>query len=168
LAKLHDRLLPAGANSLRDAAPLRLRLHPEDLHVLNRDLEQLLDRLANLGLVRVLVHLERVLAVGDERVALLRHDRREEDLVRMEAHSAASFSAATPARANTSGSAASEMRTERAHTSDATSSSAGATPRTFSRLRKDFTSSSSSSVTTTRVGRSPKPERSSAAFLVEG
>jgi hypothetical protein len=53
--------------------------------------------------VRVLVHLERVLAVGDERVALLRHDGREEDLVRMQAHSAASASLAAPARPRTSG-----------------------------------------------------------------
>ena len=36
--------------------------------------------------MRVLVHLERVLAVGDQAVALLRDDRSEQDLVRMERH----------------------------------------------------------------------------------
>ena len=50
-----------------------------------------LDRLADLRLVRVLVHLERVLAVGDQAVALLRDDRREQHLVRMEAHQAPSL-----------------------------------------------------------------------------
>src|SRR6187200_1639152 len=167
-AKLDDRLLPARPAALGEPTALRLRLDLHDVDRCDLDLEELLDGLANLRLVRVLVHLERVLAVGDERVALLRDDRREEDLVRMQSHSAASSPLPTPARPRTSGSAASEMTSERAHTSDATSSSAGVTTRTFSRLRKDLMRSSSSSVTTTSVGRSPKPASTSAACFVEG
>jgi hypothetical protein len=48
------------------------------------DLEELLDGLAHLRLVRVLVHLERVLPVADQAVALLRDDRSEQHLVRVQ------------------------------------------------------------------------------------
>src|SRR3990170_175337 len=157
LAKLDDRLLPAWAAALADSAPLGLRLHLDDVYGLHLDLEELLDRLSDLGLVRVLVHLERVLAVGDERIALLRDDGCQEDLVGVEAHDAASSTAA-PARARASGRAASLTSNERAHRRAATSSSLGAITRTFSRFRKDLTRISSSSVTTTSVGRSPQPE----------
>src|SRR5262249_33648151 len=153
--------------ALREPAPLRLRLHLDHVHALDLHVEELLDGLADLCLVRVLVHLERVLAIGDERVALLRHHGGEEDLVRMQAH-AASSSVVTPARPRTCGSAASEMSTERAQTSDATSSSAGATISTRSRLRNDLITTSSSSVTTASVGRSDHPESNSAAFRVLG
>src|SRR5439155_19208015 len=97
LFELHDRLLPARPAAAREPAALRLGLHLEDVHALHLDAEELLDRLADLRLVSVLVHPERVLAVGDERVALLRHDRSEEDLVRMQAHSARPSPAPAPA-----------------------------------------------------------------------
>src|SRR4051812_11752200 len=51
--KLDDRLLPAGARPLGHPAPLRLRLHLDDVDALDRHAEQLLDGLANLGLVRL-------------------------------------------------------------------------------------------------------------------
>src|SRR5687768_2664685 len=140
LAHLHDGFLPAGARALRHPAPLRLRLHLEDVHVLDVDLEELLDGLANLRLVRVLVHLEGVLAVGDQAVALLRHHRRKQDLVRMEAHEALPC---------TRGSAASVIRTLFAHATVATSSSDGTVTSTRGRLRNDLISVSSSSVATT-------------------
>src|SRR3970040_378285 len=86
LFELDDRLLPAGPATTREPAPLRLRLDLEDVHALDLDVEELLDRLPDLGLVRVLVHLERVLAVGDERVALLRDDRGQQDLIGVKTH----------------------------------------------------------------------------------
>ena len=87
--------------ALDQPAALRLRLHLDDVHAHDLDLEQLLDRLADLRLVRVGVDAERVLAVGRAGVALLGHDRREDDLARV--HQAAPI-----ARSRlTSGSAAS-------------------------------------------------------------
>src|SRR5262249_53245993 len=141
-----DRLLPAGARAGEHPAPLRLGLHLDDVHADDVDVEELLDRLPDLRLVRVLVHLERVAVLGDLVVALLAHDGRDEDLGGMKAH------ALTPAFALTSGSAASLTTSERAHTTCATSSSAGTVTSTFSRLRNDLMSISSSSVTTSSVG----------------
>src|SRR5829696_6246892 len=161
LAHLHDGLLPAGARALRHPAPLRLRLHLDDVHVLDVHLEQLLHGLADLRLVRVLVDLEGVLAVADQAVALLGDDRREQHLVRMEAHQ--------EALPWTSGSAASLIRTLRAQTIVATSSSEGTVTSDFVRLRKDLISVSSSSVATTSSGKSlPQPSTRPRACFVDG
>src|ERR671935_1078188 len=89
LAQLDDRLLPAGLAAANHPAPLRLRLHLEDVDRLDVDVEELLDRLADLRLVRVRVHAERVLALLDQRVALLRDDGGEQDFVWVQAHSEA-------------------------------------------------------------------------------
>jgi len=78
--------------------------------------EELLDGLADLRLVRVRVHLEDVLAAADQAVALLGDDRRQEHLVRMEAHEALP---------STSGSAPSVTRTARAQTTATVFSSPG-------------------------------------------
>src|SRR6188472_4609188 len=86
LAQLHDRLLPAGLRAAAVVALLGLGLDLDDVDALDVDLEQLLDGLADLRLVCVRVHLERVLALVDQLVALLGHDRREQYLVRMKAH----------------------------------------------------------------------------------
>src|SRR5438105_6501983 len=145
LAHLDDGLLPAGLRAAVEAAPLRLRLHLRDVDALDLHVEELLDGLADLGLVRARVHAERVLAVGDQRVALLAHDRGEEDFVRMEAHKALPC---------TSGSAASVTRSERAQTTAATSSSPGEVTATRSRLRNDFATTSCSGAATTTVGSS--------------
>src|SRR5205823_2501253 len=77
--------------------------------------EELLDGLADLGLVRVRVDAEAVLALGDHRVRLLGHDRRLQDLADV-------HYAALPW---TSGSAASLTSSARAQTTAATSSSPG-------------------------------------------
>src|SRR5262245_41764750 len=160
LAQLHDGLLPARARAPREAAALGLRLHLEHLHVLDPDLEELLDGLADLRLVRVGVHLERVLALLDLAVALLGDDRREEHLVRMQAHAALPW---------TRGSASSVISTERAQTTEATSSSSGTVTSTFGRLRNDLISASSPSVATTTVGVSlPQSSSSRRACFVEG
>src|SRR5919202_2661443 len=145
LAHLDDRLLPARLHPTDEAAAHRLRLDLRDVDALDLHVEELLDRLADLRLVRLRVHAEGVLAVGDQRVALLAHDRREEHLVRMEAH------VALPC---TSGSAASVTRSERAHTTAATSSSLGEATTTRSRLRNDFATASCSGSATTTAGSS--------------
>src|SRR5206468_1566350 len=151
------------------------------------DVEELLDRLPDLRLVRVLVDAKRVLPIGDERVALLRDDRCDEHLVRMQAHRPSPIPASAPAEpapslcggsveptplpalARRCGSAASLTGSERAQTTLATSGSAGTVTSTRSRLRKDFTSGSSSSAATTTTGSScPQSASSCAAFLVEG
>ena len=46
-------------------APLRLGLHLDDVDADDLDVEELLDGLADLRLVRVLVHLERVAVLDD-------------------------------------------------------------------------------------------------------
>src|SRR6476646_6779917 len=69
--ELDDGLLPAGARALDHPAPLRLRLNLDHIDPDDVDLEELLDRLADLCLVRVLVHLERVAVLDDLAVALL-------------------------------------------------------------------------------------------------
>src|SRR5204863_2205156 len=114
----------------------------------------------HLRLVGVLVHLERVLVLLDQLVALLRDDGAEQDLAWMEAHDALPC---------TAGSAASLTSSERAHTTSVTSSSDGTVTTTRSRLRNDLMSASSSSPTTTTVGKGwlQRPS-TSAALRVEG
>src|SRR5579875_2638444 len=155
--ELDDRLLPAGARALERAAPLRLRLHLDDVDADDLDVEELLDGLADLRLVRVLVHLERVAVLRDLLVALLRDHGTDQHLARMKAHRAPAFPC-------TSGSAASLTTSDRAHTTCATSSSAGTVTSTRSRLRNDLISASSSSVATISVGAcAPQSPRTPAA-----
>src|SRR5262249_3883933 len=132
--ELDDRLLPARAHALVDAAPLRLRLHRNDVDLENADVEELLDGLPDLRLVRVRMDLERVLALVDHRVALLAHDGCEQDL-------AGVHQAALPW---TSGSADSLTSSARAQTTAATSSSAGVVTTTRSTFRKLLTIASCS------------------------
>src|SRR5581483_4620209 len=108
-------------------APLRLRLHLDDVHLGDLDVEELLDRLQHLGAMRVAVDAERVLAGGRAGVALLRHDRCEEDLRRVHGYLAL---------ASTVGRAACETTSVRAQTTAPISSSVGCTTATRSRFRK--------------------------------
>src|SRR5439155_21416038 len=87
------------------------------------------------------------------RVALLRDDRSEQDLVRMQAHDA---------RPCTASSASCVTSTDFAHTSAATSSSAGVTTTARSRLRNDLLTFGSSSPATATSGYSlhHEPSRS--------
>src|SRR6266550_7137574 len=113
-AELDDRFLPARLLSALEAAALRLRLDLGDVDAQHLHAEELLDRLADLGLVRVRVNAERVGIGGlDLRVALLGHDWSKQDLVGVQAHDALSC---------TRSSASWVTSTERAHTSAATSS----------------------------------------------
>src|SRR5207253_731542 len=79
--------LPAGLATAQSTAALRLRLHLGHVHPQHLDVEELFDRLPDLRLVRVRVDPKRVgVAALDLRVALLRHDRSEQDFVWMQAH----------------------------------------------------------------------------------
>src|SRR4026208_611402 len=115
---------------------------------LHAHLEQLLHGLADLRLVRVGMDVECVLALLDQLVALLRDDRREQNLVWMQAHDALPW---------TCSSAPSLTSSERAQTTWCTSSSAGTVTTTRSRLRNDLISASSSGCATTRTGRAVPP-----------
>src|SRR5205085_2100596 len=112
--QLLDRLLPTRLRALERAAALRLRLHLDDVHALHLDLEELLDGLADLRLVRILVDAEGVLVLRDLLVALLGDDRADQDLARMQAHEALPCTASSAAWLTSS---------ERAQTTCATSSS---------------------------------------------
>src|SRR5205809_6638789 len=81
----HDRLLPAPAHPRGVAPPLGLGLDPRGANALNPDAEDLLHRLADLGLVRAIVHAERVLVGREQRVALLRDDRLDDHRARVHA-----------------------------------------------------------------------------------
>src|SRR5207247_6216856 len=95
--ELHDRFLPARLRPAMKAAPLRLRLHLGHVHAQHLDAEELLDGLADLRLVRVGMDTERVgVAALDLRVALLRHDRSEQDFIRVETHRFASVGGRLP------------------------------------------------------------------------
>src|SRR5436190_6781201 len=158
---LHDRLLPAGLAALDEPTALRLRADLDDVHALDVHVEQLLDGLPDLGLVRVRVDAERVAMVAlDLFVALLRDHRCEQDLVGMEAHEALTSTAPRAAWLTSS---------ERAQTSAATSISAGVTTWTPARLRNDFAIAAWSSWATTMSGRSfPHASTSSAASRADG
>src|SRR3954453_22402414 len=122
--ELDDGLLPAGARALDQAAPLRLRPHVDDVDRVHLDVERLLDGLTDLRLVRVGVDAERVLAVLDLGVALLRDHGRDEHLVQVDAHAALFWRSSRAASVTTSA---------RAQTMVATSTSEGST--TSVRLR---------------------------------
>src|SRR5919108_1212641 len=160
-AELDDRLLPAGLRAAGPAAALGLRLHLEDVHCDDLDVEELFDGLADLRLVGARVHAERVLVVLDQAVALLGDDRGEDHLARVEAHLA--ITSWTRSRAP------SVASSERAQTIAPTSRSDGSTTSTLARLRKLFTSFSSSGSATTSSGDSaPQASKTPAAALVEG
>src|SRR5581483_12460261 len=134
-------------------------LHLDHVDANDLDLEELLDGLADLRLVRVLVHLERVLARDRRRVALLRDDRREQDLRGV-------HQLALP---STSSSADSLTSSERAHTTAAISRSLGATTATRSRLRKLLTRFTTLSVATSTSGEQrPAVDTNAFALFVDG
>src|SRR3954463_5292994 len=82
-AHLHDRLLPRPRAAGGETAALGLGLDRGGPHFDDAHVEELLDRLADLRLVRVRVDAERVLVVRGEHVALLADDRSDDDLARM-------------------------------------------------------------------------------------
>src|SRR5262249_16615987 len=81
-AHLHDRLLPGARATGGEPAALRLGLDRGGPDLDDAHVEELLDRLADLRLVRVRVDAERVAVVRGEHVALLADDRADDDLAR--------------------------------------------------------------------------------------
>src|SRR6266540_2703056 len=160
--QLDDCLLPARPPAADHPSALRFRLHLGDVHAHDLDVEELFDRLAHLGLVRVRMDAERVRVPAlDLCVALLRDHGRQQDFVWMQAHQ--------DAFAFTRSSASSVTSTERAHTSAATSSSPGLTTTTRSRFRNDLATFCSSFVTTTSGSSWPhSASRSAAVENAEG
>src|SRR3954468_13377445 len=82
-APLHDRVLPRPRAAGGEPAALGLGLHRGGADLDDAHVEELLDRLADLRLVRIRVDAERVLVVRGEHVALLADDRADDDLARM-------------------------------------------------------------------------------------
>src|SRR5918911_3283222 len=79
----HDRALGVLAPADPDAGAAALALAVDRVDRGDGHAEDLLDRLADLGLVGGRVHDERVLALVEQAVALLRDDRREQDVARV-------------------------------------------------------------------------------------
>ena len=152
--ELDDRLLPAGARALDRARGASAWRHLDDVHALHLDVEELLDGLADLRLVRVLVHLERVLALVD---------RGRSSSPRRRARAGPGWDAgsrASPLRPVWRGPATSGSAglgdDQRARPHDVARPRARTAPSTAtrSRLRNDLMTLSSSSVATTTSGRS--------------
>src|SRR3954447_15820292 len=77
--QLDDGLLPAGPAAAGESAALRLAAHADGADVRDRDVEEVLDGLADLGLMRRVEDPERVLVVRlDELEALLGDDRADD------------------------------------------------------------------------------------------
>src|SRR5215212_1870524 len=89
-AHLHDGLLPGARAPGGQAAALGLGLDRHGADLDHLDVEELLDGLANLGLVGVRVDAERVLVVGREHVALLADDGTDDHLAGVHARQASS------------------------------------------------------------------------------
>src|SRR4051812_3027889 len=145
LAHLDDGFLPLARATGGPAAPLGLGLDRHRAHVDHVDAEELLDGLADLRLVRVRVHPERVLVRRRQGVALLGDDRADDDL--------GGFHQSLPpaARAVSSSSAASEASTALARTRSAIPTSEDGRTLTRSRLRNERATVACSSVRTTRT-----------------
>src|SRR5690242_14940386 len=140
----HDGLLPARAGAASHPAALGLGGHLRDVDGDHVDLEDALHRLADLRLVGVGMHLERVLAaLSDHAVALLGHDGRDQDCARIVSHSLLPSSAARADFVTTS---------ERAQTTSATSRVPTGTTCVRWRFRNDFSRCSSPSPVTTTSG----------------
>src|SRR3954447_22446821 len=165
LAHLHDGLLPLARAPRGVAAALGLGRDRGRADVDHADVEELLDRLLDLGLVRVRVDPERVLADRRQRVGLLGDDRLDDDLAGVHQATASFFLA----RAVTASSASDENTTEPAPIRSATPTSSEASTFTPARLRNDLKTAASSAPVTTMSTEPPRRSAiSSAACLVDG
>src|SRR5918992_2275665 len=167
LADLDDGLLP-GARAPRGVpAALRLGRHRGGAHVDHADAEELLDRLLDLGLVRILVDAERVLADRRQRVGLLGDDGADDHLRGIHQTVTSCFLA----RAVTDSSASALKITLAAPTRSATPQSSAASTVTPARLRNDLKAADSDGWVGTNTSSTEPPRlssSSSAARLVDG
>src|SRR4051794_12467030 len=140
----HDRLLPLPALAGGVAAALGLGLDPRRAHPFHTDAEDVLDRLADLGLVGALVDAERVLVGRQQRIALLGDHGPEDHLARVHAvtaiavrrsragsettRRAAPTTSAIPERSTWSTSTSGMLRNERAAVSSPSASTTSTLP----------------------------------------
>src|SRR3954462_1276112 len=165
-AHLDDGLLPRPRAAGGEPAALGLGLDRHRAHVDDLDVEELLDGLADLRLVRLVVHAEGVLVGGGEDVALLADDRADDHLGGLHQDSSP-FSPL--ARAVNASSAACEASTALAPTRSATPTALAGSTDTRSRLRNDSATRASSSARMTRTPRGWSQSRTSvAACLADG
>src|SRR3954451_1614000 len=168
---LDDRLLPGPRAPGRVAAALGLGLHRHRADLDDLDFEELLDRLADLGLVRVRVDAERVLVGGRQHVGLLADDGPDDHLDRIHQATSSCCSVLSPLPRAASASSASGLASTLAAaiTSATPTLVTGSTARTWSRLRKLSAATSWSSRRTTRiVPLAPQSATSAAAAFVDG
>src|SRR3954471_9590715 len=165
-AHLDDGLLPRARAAGGEPAALGLGLDGHGAHLDDADVEQLLDGLADLRLVRLGVHAERVLVGGGEDVALLADHRADDHLGRLH-QASAPFSPF--ARAVSASSASCEASTALAPMRSTTPTPSAGSTDTRSRLRNDSATCSCSGPSTTRTPRGwPQSRTSAAACLAEG
>src|SRR3954452_18359873 len=156
-----DRLLPALAHARGVAPPLGLGLDPRGAHALDPDAEDLLHRLADLGLVRAVVYAEGVLVGTEQGVALLRDHGAHDDLAGV--HDGA------PAIWVSRSSAGSDTTRRAADTTSAIPAWLTCSTLTAAMFRNDLTAFSSPSASTTSTVPSPSSlSRALTASLVEG
>src|SRR5271166_547572 len=172
-AHLHDRLLPRAAAPARGAAALGLGLDAQRPDVHDVHVEQRLDRLADVRLVRVRMDAEGVAVGGREHVALLRDDRPDE--YRRVLHQALASAPARgcAARALSASRAGFEMTSVAAPSRSLTPTSSLFSTATRARLRNDSAAADSSALSTTSAGRvrlvgGSQPSSSSLAWRVLG
>src|SRR3954469_9553028 len=162
-AHLDDGLLPRARAAGGEPAALGLGLDGHGAHLDDADVEQLLDGLADLRLVRLGMHAERVLVGGGEDVALLADDRADDHLRGL--HQAAS----PLARVVSASSASCEASTALAPTMSAMPTDAAGRTDSRSTLRNESATRSSSvpRMTSTPAGWA-QSRNSAAASLVDG
>src|SRR5690242_10662830 len=141
---LDNGLLPGPGATGGDAAALGLGGDLGGAHLDDVNVEQRLDGLLDLRLVRLVVHAERVLVGGRQDVALLRDDRADDHLAVV--HQAF---ASLRARAVSLSSAPCERTSVAAPTRSATPTSSTCRTWTRERLRNDLAAVSSSSASAT-------------------
>src|SRR5271170_1270725 len=155
VAQLHDRLLPRARLPARDPAPLGLGLDAERPDLDDVDVEQRLDRLADVRLVRIGVDAERVAVGGREHIGLLRDHRADDHLCVL--HQALTSSALSsealrsPARAASSLIAGSDTTSEDARRRSVTPTLSDSSAATRSGLRQGCAAEAPSAVRTSSV-----------------
>src|SRR4051794_2589585 len=141
LANLHDGLLPLARAPGRVAAALGLGAHLRRAHLEHAHVEELLDRYADLGLVRVLVDAEGVLVGRREDVGLLGDDRADDHLACIH-QEVPPLATSRAARSVSVSSASREITSVAAPTMSATPTACAGSTLTPARLRNDLAAAS--------------------------
>src|SRR5271154_731966 len=152
-ADLHDGLLPRARATLgRGAAALGFPLHAQRPHLDDMDVEQRLDRLAHVRLVRVGVHAEGVAVGRREHVALLGDDGTDEHLGVLHQAFSSPVDRGPAVRAVSNVSAGSDTSTDAAPSRSVTPTFSATSTATRAMFRKESAAADSSATSTTSVG----------------